>query len=253
MLQSRVIPCLLLNNGSLVKTVQFGKYSYIGDPLNTCRIFNELEVDEMSIIDISAAKNRGEPNYNLLQGLANECFMPLSYGGGISNVEQAKKIFFMGFEKIIINSSLYTDISILEKIANIFGSQSVIAGVDVNKNIFGKYMLYSNGGKKKEKNDLIEWTKKLQDNGAGEILLTNISLEGTWKGFDINLIQQVTRNVNIPVIIHGGAGCKKDVEEAVNLGKASAVSLGSMVEYQNTDMGVLINYSREYDFGCRSK
>lgn len=248
MLQNRVIPCLLLNNGSLVKTIQFNKYSYIGDPLNTCRIFNELEVDEMSIIDISASKHRQVPNYEILQELTNECFMPLSYGGGISSVEQVKKIFFIGFEKVIVNSSLYRDITLLEKIANTFGNQSVIAGIDVKKNILGKYVLYSNGGLKKEKENLLNWIKVLQDSGAGEIFLTNISLEGTWKGFDIDLIKQVTESVSIPVIIHGGAGSKKDVEDAVNIGHASAVALGSMVVYQNKDMGVLINYNNQYDF-----
>lgn len=248
MLQNRVIPCLLLNNGSLVKTIRFNKYSYIGDPLNTCRIFNELEVDEMSIIDISAAKHRQVPNYEILQELTNECFMPLSYGGGISSVEQVKKIFFIGFEKVIVNSSLYRDITLLEKIANTFGNQSVIAGIDVKKNILGKYVLYSNGGLKKEKENLLNWIKVLQDSGAGEIFLTNISLEGTWKGFDIDLIKQVTESVSIPVIIHGGAGNKKDVEDAVNVGHASAVALGSMVVYQNKDMGVLINYNNQYDF-----
>ncbi len=248
MLKNRVIPCLLLHNGSLVKTIQFNKYSYIGDPLNTCRIFNELEVDEMSIIDISASKHRQAPNYEILQELTNECFMPLSYGGGISSVEQVKKIFFTGFEKVIVNSSLYRDIALLEKIANIFGSQSVIAGIDVRKNILGKYVLYSNGGLKKEKENLLNWIRVLQDSGAGEIFLTNISLEGTWKGFDIDLIKQVTESVNIPVIIHGGAGSKKDVEDAVNIGHASAVALGSMVVYQSKDMGVLINYSNQYDF-----
>jgi len=248
MLKNRVIPCLLLHNGSLVKTIQFGKYSYIGDPLNTCRIFNELEVDEMSIIDISASKHRQTPNFEILQELTNECFMPLSYGGGISSVEQVKKIFFIGFEKVIVNSSLYRDITLLEKIANTFGSQSVIAGIDVKKNILGKYVLYSNGGLKKEKENLLNWIKILQDSGAGEIFLTNISLEGTWKGFDIDLIKQVTESVSIPVIIHGGAGNKKDVEDAVNIGHASAVALGSMVVYQNKDMGVLINYNNRYDF-----
>lgn len=248
MLNKRVIPCLLLRNGALVKTVRFSKYQYIGDPLNTCRIFNELEVDEMIILDILAAKERTEPNYQLLGKLASECFMPLAYGGGLKDIEQAKRIFSLGYEKLVINSSLYGKKSILGDIASVFGSQSVIASVDIKKNFFGRYDIYSESGTHREKVGLLAWIKKLEELGAGEILLTNIDREGTWKGFDCTVIKEVADMVSIPVVAHGGAGSIKDIEDAVNIGHASAVALGSMVVYQKPDMGVLINYPKNISF-----
>ena len=150
MIKTRIIPCLLLREGALVKTVKFGKFQYVGDPLNTCRIFNELEVDEMMILDIMASRHNREPDYDLLQKLTSECFMPLSYGGGIKSIMQAKKIFSMGFEKIVINSSLFNGLDLLKEIADVYGSQSLIVSIDIKKNLFGKYDIYSNSGSKKE-------------------------------------------------------------------------------------------------------
>lgn len=248
MLKNRVLPCLLLSEDSLVKTIQFNKYSYVGDPLNTCRIFNELEVDEMTILDIRASVKGQEPNFTLLKKLASECFMPLSYGGGITSVEQAKQIFSIGYEKIVINSAAYNDPLLISKIANIFGSQSVIVSVDVKKDWKGHYIPYSYAGTVKEHYNLLDWIKKMEELGAGEILLTNINREGTWKGFDLDLIKNVTNQVRVPVIAHGGAGTVKDVENAINVANASAVALGSMVVYQKKDMGVLINYKANYKF-----
>ncbi len=248
MVQSRVIPCLLLRDRGLVKTVNFNKFSYIGDPLNTCRIFNELEVDEMAILDIQASKKNKKPDYELLKELTNECFMPLSYGGGISSLEDARYLFSIGFEKVIINTISYTDPTVISQIASVFGNQSVIASIDVKKNLFSKYCIYSHDGKKKESVELLKWIDYLIQLGAGEILLTDINREGTWSGFDLELVKLVTTQSSVPVIVHGGAGKKKDVEDAVNIGGASAVGLGNMVVYQKKDMGVLINYSNDYIF-----
>lgn len=247
MIKTRIIPCLLLRDGALVKTVKFGKFQYVGDPLNTCRIFNELEVDEMMILDIMASRHNREPDYGLLQKLTSECFMPLSYGGGIKSFEQAKKIFSMGFEKIVINSSLFNGLDLLQEIADVYGSQSLIVSIDIKKNLFGKYDVYSNSGSKKEDVKLLDWVEKVEAAGAGEILLTNISREGTWSGFDAEIIKKVSEKIMIPVVAHGGAGCEKDIKEAVRYGGASAVALGSMVVFQNKDMGVLINYNNNYD------
>ena len=248
MLENRVIPCLQLMGTNLVKTVKFGKYAYIGDPLNTCRIFNELEVDEMVLLDIRATLLHKEPNFHYLNYLTNECFMPLAYGGGIKCVEDASKLFRIGFEKIIINSALYQNINLITEIADLYGSQSIIASVDVKKDMLGRYNVYSNSGRKKEKVDLFEWLHCLENAGVGEILLTNIAMEGTWKGFDYELLKSVSRELSVPLIVHGGAGCKKDVEDAVNICGASAVGLGSMVVFQQKGMGVLVNYQRNYDF-----
>lgn len=247
MIKTRIIPCLLLREGALVKTVKFGKFQYVGDPLNTCRIFNELEVDEMMILDIMASRHNREPDYDLLQKLTSECFMPLSYGGGIKSIMQAKKIFSMGFEKIVINSSLFNGLDLLKEIADVYGSQSLIVSFDIKKNLFGKYDIYSNSGSKKEEAKLLDWVEKVESAGAGEILLTNISREGTWSGFDTEIIKKVSEKTMIPVVAHGGAGCEKDIKEAVRYGGASAVALGSMVVFQNKDMGVLINYNNNYD------
>ena len=242
MLQTRVIPCLLLEGNSLVKTVNFKNQSYIGDPVNTARIFNELEVDELTLLDISATNKNKKPNFKILAELANECFMPLAYGGGINTFEDAKKIFKIGIEKIIINSAAFTNPAIITKLAEYFGNQAIVASIDVKKNMFGKYQVYSNSGVKKQKVNPVDWAQELEQLGAGEILLTAIHQEGTWNGFDINLLEKISNAVNIPVIANGGASSIEDIGKAVKQGNASAVSLGSMVVYQNKGMGVLVNF-----------
>ncbi len=249
MFEKRVIPCLQLVNNSLVKTVNFkNNYRYIGDPLNTCRIFNELEVDEMIILDIRASIEGREPDYNLLARLAGECFMPLAYGGGINRFDQAKKIFSLGYEKVIINTSLYNDLTLLKELSGVFGSQSIVASIDTKKNIFNRYDVFSHSGTKREKKDLFEWIKAIQIFGAGEIMITDIDREGTWKGLNIDLLQKIVKTSRVPIIAHGGAGSKSDIEDAVNIANVSAVAVGSMVVYQEKDMGVLINYPQDYHF-----
>tara|TARA_R110001632_G_scaffold63318_2_gene151365 strand:+ start:17038 stop:17802 length:765 start_codon:yes stop_codon:yes gene_type:complete len=242
MLLTRVIPCLLLKDESLVKTVNFKKPGYIGDPVNTAKIFNELEVDELVVLDITATNNKRPPNFRILSELANECFMPLAYGGGIRSFKDAKKMFQIGIEKVIINSYAYENPNFITKLSEHFGNQAVVVSLDVKKNIFGKYELYSHSGKKKQKKDIIAWVKELEVLGAGEILLTAIHQEGTWKGFDINLIEKISNAVNIPVIANGGASSIDDIKMVTKMGKASAISIGSMVVYQSQGMGVLVNF-----------
>jgi len=242
MLQTRIIPCLLLKDDSLVKTVNFKKPAYIGDPANTARIFNELEVDELTLLDISATNNKKKPNFKILAELAKECFMPLAYGGGINDFEDAKKIFQIGIEKVIINSIAFSKPAFITELAEHFGNQAIVASIDVKKNMFGKYQVFSNSGTKKQKVDPVAWAQELEQLGAGEILLTAIHQEGTWNGFDINIIEKISNAVNIPVIANGGASSIEDIEKAVKQGNASAVSLGSMVVYQNKGMGVLVNF-----------
>ena len=182
MLQTRIIPCLLLKDDSLVKTVNFKKPAYIGDPANTARIFNELEVDELTLLDISATSNKKKPNFKILAELANECFMPLAYGGGINDFEDAKKIFQIGIEKVIINSIAFSKPAFITELAEHFGNQAIVASIDVKKNMFGKYQVFSNSGTKKQKVDPVAWAQELEQLGAGEILLTAIHQEGTWNG-----------------------------------------------------------------------
>ncbi|WP_417559033.1 AglZ/HisF2 family acetamidino modification protein [Mesoflavibacter zeaxanthinifaciens] len=242
MLQTRVIPCLLLKDDSLVKTINFKKPGYIGDPVNTARIFNELEVDELAVLDITATNNKRQPNFKILSELANECFMPLAYGGGIRTFDDAKKMFQIGIEKVIINTITFDKPEFITQLAAHFGNQAIVVAIDVKKNMFGKYQVFSNSGRKKQKVNVIDWAKKLEQLGAGEILLTAIHQEGTWNGFDIELIESITNAVDIPVIANGGAANLKDIEQVVKKGNASAVSLGSMVVYQNKGMGVLVNF-----------
>lgn len=242
MLYKRIIPCLQLLDNALVKTTQFNNYKYIGDPINTVKIFNELEVDELCLIDIRATLNKHIPNYKILSEIANECFMPLSYGGGIKNSDEAKKILSIGFEKIILNSSVFENPNLITEIAKHSGSQSVIVAIDIKRNFWGNLKVYSNSGTKRENTSPIEWSKFVEELGAGEILLTSIDREGTWKGFDIDLINQICDNTSVPVIANGGAGCINDISIVLNQSKASAVAVGSMVVYQQKDMGVLVNF-----------
>ena len=242
MLQTRIIPCLLLKDDSLVKTVNFKKPAYIGDPVNTARIFNELEVDELVLLDILATNNNRKPDFKILAELANECFMPLAYGGGINNFEDAKKIFKIGIEKVIINTVVFEKPEFVTQLAEHFGNQAVVVSIDVKKNFFGKYQVYSNSGSKKQKIDPVEWAIEVEKLGAGEILLTAIHQEGTWSGFDLDIIKKISNAVKIPIIANGGASSISDIEKAVIEGQASAVSLGSMVVYQNKGMGVLVNF-----------
>ena len=242
MLRKRIIPCLQLIDESLVKTVQFKNHQYIGDPINTVRIFNELEVDELAFLDIRATLQKREPNLEILKRIANECFMPLSYGGGINNFETAKNILAIGFEKIIINTEAINNPGLIKELSETFGNQSVIVSIDVKKNLFGKYQIFIEDGTKKTKINLKDWAVEVQKLGAGEILLTSMNQEGTWNGYDIELIKNIVNSVEIPVIANGGAGNTDDIIKVFKETDVSAVALGSMVVFQKKDMGVLVNF-----------
>lgn len=242
MLKTRIIPTLLLQNESLVKTVKFSKPGYIGDPINTVRIFNELEVDELVFLDITASNEKRDPNLKILSEIANECFMPLGYGGGINSLDQARKIFSIGFEKIVLNTAAHLYKDLITEIAEVYGNQAVIVSIDVKKNLWGNYEVWSHAGKKSTKKNPVDWAVEVEGLGAGEILLTSIDKEGTWSGFDINLVKKVTNAVSIPVIAHGGAGIIDHIGEVVKQANASAVALGSMVVYQQKGYGVLVNF-----------
>lgn len=242
MLKTRVMPCLLLRNRGLVKTVKFKTPAYIGDPINTIRIFNEKEVDELILLDITATVENKEVNYQIISEVASECFMPLTYGGGIKTVESAKKIFSIGVEKIAINASAVENPCFIKEMADVFGSQSVVVSIDVKKTLLGKYLVFAKGGRESTKNDPVEWAKNAENLGAGEILLTSIDRDGTFEGYDIELIRRVSSAVNIPVIACGGAGKIDDLADAVSQGGAAAVAAGSMVVYQGINRAVLINF-----------
>jgi cyclase len=242
MLRTRVIPVLLLRDESLVKTRRFGPYTYVGDPCNTVRIFNELEVDELLVLDIRATRERRGPNLPLLADLASECFMPLGYGGGIRTVEQAAAAFDVGIEKVAVNTAAHEQPDLVTRLAERFGSQAVIASIDVKRDWLSRPRVHTHGGRQRTKLDPVGWAQELERRGAGEILLTAIDREGMWSGFDLSLVREVAAAVSIPVVAHGGAGTVADIGAVVREGGASAVALGSMVVFQRQGMGVLVNF-----------
>jgi cyclase len=233
---------LLLKNESLVKTVKFKEYNYIGDPVNTVRIFNELEVDELMFLDIFASKENRNINYKILADIANECFMPLSYGGNIKSLDDAKKIYEIGFEKVVINSNAFGNLKLIEEIAKYFGNQSVVGSIDVKQSFWGGQKIYSHHGRKKQSVDVVEWAKHLENAGVGELLVTSIDREGSWDGYDLELIKSITQNVQVPVIANGGCGSIEHIGQVVKQANASACAVGSMVVYQKKGMGVLVNF-----------
>ena len=241
MLRVRVIPCLLLRDGGLVKTVRYRRPAYVGDPINTVRIFNELEVDELAFLDITASVERREPDLSMLQVIADECFMPLSYGGGIRDVFMAERILQIGFEKVIVNSAPFANPQLITELARRFGSQAVIVAIDVIRGLLGSYQVVSHSASRNEAPNPVQWAREVENLGAGEVLLTSVEREGSWRGCDLALTKRVSEAVGIPVIAHGGAGSVQHIREAVQAG-ASAVALGSMVVYQNKGMGVLVNF-----------
>lgn len=243
----RVIPVLLVQNGKLVKTIKFRNPTYIGDPLNAIKIFNDKEVDEIVVLDISATQNNKQPNYDFIEQFAGECFMPMGYGGGIRSLEDAKKVFAKGAEKVVLNSILQTKPEIITQIANIYGSQAVVISVDVSKNFFGNYKHYTHSGSKKVSENLTEWLKKVENLGAGEIFLNAIDNDGTMQGYDINLIKLVSQATTLPVVACGGAATLQDFYKVVTEGQASAVAAGSMFVFNGKLKGILISYPSQKD------
>jgi imidazole glycerol-phosphate synthase subunit HisF len=241
MLQTRVMPCLLLQNSKLVKTIKFKNPNYVGDPVNAIKIYNEKEVDELIFLDITATIDNKKPSFKTISEIASECFMPLTYGGGINNLDDMRTIFNLGVEKIAINSYGVENPSFIVKASEKFGSQSIIVSIDVKKKLVGSYDIYTHSGTKNAHIDPIDWAKKVQDLGAGEILLTSIDRDGTMEGYDLPLINKICDAVSIPVIVCGGAGKVEDFAKAVHAG-ASAVAAGSLVVYHGSVQGVLINF-----------
>jgi cyclase len=240
MMLPRVIPVLLLKGNGVYKTEKFKNPKYIGDPINAVKIFNEKEVDEIIILDIDATANK-QINYKLIEDLAGECFMPMSYGGGITSIEEIKKIISIGVEKVSINSAALNNLEIIKNASLQFGSSTIIVSVDIKKNLFGKYEIY-NANKIKIKDNLIDYCKKIEAYGAGEILINNVDKDGTMTGYDFNILKTITENVNIPVIACGGAGKLEDFKHAIEYSKCSAVAAGSMFVFHGKHRAVLINY-----------
>lgn len=241
MLQSRVIPCLLLKNRGLVKGTRFRDHQYVGDPINAVRIFNDKEVDEIAFLDITATNESKEPDYELIRDITTECFIPFSYGGGIRKFDHAAKLFTLGVERVILNTAAAENPALVKEISNAYGAQSVIVSVDVHRSRAGEFELYTHSGKKSQKTALIDYVRQMEEAGAGEILLTSIDRDGTLGGLDIGLLDLVSREVSIPVIISGGAANMEHLKSAFDHG-ASAVGAGAMFVYYGKHRAVLITY-----------
>lgn len=242
MLGTRVIPCLLLKDNGLVKTVKFKDPKYVGDPINAVKIFNEKEVDELLFLDITASVRGGRPSFKMISEIAGECFMPLAYGGGIRSLEDIKELFSIGVEKVSINSYAAENPSFVRAAAKAFGAQSIVVSLDVKKNLFGGYEVRTHGGSRNTRMDPVTVARQMEEAGAGEIFLNSIDRDGTRQGYDIELIRKVTSSVNVPVIACGGAGKIEDFAEAVKRGGASAVSAGSFFVFYGKHRAVLITY-----------
>jgi len=238
----RIIPCLLLQNKGLVKTCKFSNPKYVGDPVNAVKIFNEKEVDELIFLDIDATANKRRPDLKLIYEIAGESFMPLCYGGGITSIEEIKEIFYAGAEKVSLNTAAFENPQLIEKAASLFGSQSIVASIDVKKKWSGGYEVYVEKGKKKTGMDPVKYAIRMEELGAGELLVNSIDREGTMEGYDLDLIRKISGTVEIPVIALGGAGRIEDFNDAIKTGGASAVAAGSMFVFYGKYRAVLINY-----------
>tara|TARA_R110000850_G_scaffold125586_6_gene244038 strand:- start:220 stop:990 length:771 start_codon:yes stop_codon:yes gene_type:complete len=241
MLRPRAIPVLLLKGGGLYKTLRFNQPAYVGDPLNTMRIFNEKEVDEICVLDIGERFGQKGPQFDLIREIASEAFMPLSYGGGIRSLEEAQAILKSGVEKVVVNSLAIFDRHEVARIVAYAGSSSVVVSIDVKRNWLNRYQVLTQSGTKKTGLSVVEAARAAEEMGAGEILLNSIDRDGTMQGYDIELINNVVNAVSIPVVACGGAGNLQHMREALAAG-ASGASAGSMFVYQGRHRAVLISY-----------
>lgn len=241
----RLIPCLTMFDRGLVKTTKFSNPRYLGDPVNTVKIFNKKGVDELCILDIHATIDKKGPDFEYLKDIASEAFMPLSYGGGITKLTEIKHLFYIGYEKIILNTSFVTNQTLVKEAVKLAGSQSIVVSIDVKNELFGKRFCYIKDGTGKIKESPVVLAKMAQELGAGEILLNSMSCDGMMQGYDIDLVKQVTDAVSIPVIACGGAGNLYDFKKVLEDGGAHAAAAGSFFVYYGNKKAVLITAPEE--------
>ncbi len=246
MLLPRIIPCLLLAKNDLVKTVNFENPNYIGDPINAVKIFNEKKADELFLLEINATTKKYEPNFDLIKKIARESRMPICYGGGIKNLDQAKQIFNYGVEKIALSSVIFENINIVSEISNFSGSNSTVVILDIKK-VNDQYLIFTHNGKKKIEKNIFNLIDDLENLGTGEIVINSIDRDGTMKGFDYELIDKVIDRIHVPVTILGGAGSFSDIQEAAKKYGSIGISCGSLFVYKGSRKAVLINYPKKED------
>ncbi len=243
MLRPRIIPCLLVHKGGLVKTVGFKAPKYVGDPINAVKIFNEKEVDELTVLDIDATANKAEPDYRMIANLAAECRMPLCYGGGIKTAEQAKQIIGLGVEKVAISSAAVDNPDLISRIADEIGRQSVVVVLDVKKRMLGgDYDVFTQNAQRNTKRSVSDLALLAEKHGAGELVINSIDRDGQMKGYDLALAQKVRQLVNIPITILGGAGALTDLDELIRACGVIGASAGSLFVFKGVYKAVLINY-----------
>jgi len=250
MLKTRVIPTLLLRGAGLVKTIRFRDPVYVGDPINAIRIFNDKEVDELVLLDITASRGNKGPAFSTIEKIANECFMPVAYGGGISSMDEIRKVLSAGIEKVVINTAALMNPKFVRDAVKEFGSQAIVVSVDVKRTWRGRYEVYGDGGVRPTGHEPVLFARQMQDLGAGEILLTAIDRDGTMKGYDIELIARVTSTLSIPVIACGGAGAIADFGQAAEQGGAAAVAAGAMFVFHGRHRAVLITYPSQAELAA---
>lgn len=244
MIAPRIIPCLLLNENGLVKTTKFTNPKYVGDPINAIRIFNEKEVDEIMVLDIKATAEKRGPDFDLIEQLASECFMPLCYGGGIRDMADVKNLFNLGIEKVAIQTAVETNPSLIKQIAEYYGQQAVVVSIDIKRNWLGKPTLFSNSRSVKyESKNWKEYLAYVASQGAGELLLNSVDRDGVMKGMDLELISEASKLLEIPLVAIGGVGSLENIKEATDAG-ASAVAVGSYFVFQGPHKAVLITYPK---------
>lgn len=251
MVLPRFIPVLLLSNGGLVKTVRFAKPTYVGDPINAVRIFNEKGVDEIVLLDIDATIQGREPDFRLIERIASEAFVPVTYGGGISSIEQMRTLFRLGVEKVCVTSAAIENPGLLSAAAAAFGAQSIVAGIDVKKDMLGRQRVYTRRGGKRHAIDPARCAQNLVAAGAGEVFLMSIERDGAMIGYDLPLIRRVADAVAVPVVACGGAGALADLEAAIVEAGASAAAAGSLFVFIGPYRAILINSPIDETFVAR--
>ena len=241
MLTTRVIPCLLLKGTGLVKTIRFKDPKYVGDPINAVKILNDKEVDELIFLDITASREGKGPAFATIEDIASECFMPVAYGGGISTANEAQRIVAMGIEKIVLNTAALRTPALVTELSGRIGASSTVVAIDVKKDLLGRYRVYDAARQKTTGTSPVDHAQRMVAAGAGEIFINDVNRDGTGTGFDLELVGLITRAVDVPVIVCGGAGGLDDLRQARNAG-ASAVAAGSLFVYVGKHRAVMINY-----------
>ncbi|MBC3899061.1 imidazole glycerol phosphate synthase subunit HisF [Acetobacterium malicum] len=231
MLKTRIIPTLLYKDVGLVKGVGFNSWRRVDTVIPAIRVYNMREVDELILLDITATEENREPDYEEICEFSESCFVPLTVGGGIKNVEQIRKVLRSGADKVTINTAAFEDLGMIKEASRIFGKQCIVVSIDAKKGEDGQYYCYSNSGKRNTGNLVSIWADQVEKSGAGEILITSIDKDGTMQGYDVELIRKVTEIVTIPVIASGGAGEYEDFYKAIRFGRADAVAAASIFHF----------------------